>query len=301
MKNEARRDFARLASLSNDRVAKNDSVINSIENRARADAKNTRRDFARATLKGLGIGAMTLLIPLNRSLFAASLHPDPEREKELRALGVAPEKLYVFMVNPASCIGCGRCVVADRGEYQVPPEQFRTWVERYLVDYDRKVYVDSPAGGENGYAGAAPAIAPEKIKEAFFVPKLCNMCDQPSCVQVCPVGATFRSPDGFVLIDYDHCVGCGYCLQACPYGVRFLNAETGTADKCAWCYHRVTKGKNPLCVDVCPTKARKFGDINDPSSEVARIWRSRARLRVLKEEIGNEPSLYYIDASEEIV
>jgi Fe-S-cluster-containing dehydrogenase component len=72
---------------------------------------------------------------------------------------------------------------------------------------------------------------------------------------VCPVAATFVTPDGFVLIDTEHCVSCGYCIQACPYGVRFINEETHNADKCTWCYHRVSKGELPACVNACPTGA----------------------------------------------
>jgi Fe-S-cluster-containing dehydrogenase component len=187
----------------------------------------------------------------------------------------------------------------------------RTWVERYVIDMTNKVYVDSPHGGEKGYSNIPIHATIKEVKEAFYVPKLCNMCEVPSCTQVCPVAATFTTPDGFVIVDSEHCVGCGYCVQACPYGVRFINEKTeendkngiigGTANKCTWCYHRVRKGKLPACVNACPTGARKFGDLNDPTSEVAKIWNATSRLKVLKKDLGNEPSLYYVDLHAEVV
>jgi Fe-S-cluster-containing dehydrogenase component len=115
------------------------------------------------------------------------------------------------------------------------------------------------------------------------------------------VGATFRSPDGFVLIDAKRCIGCGYCIQACPYSVRFLNPKTHTADKCSWCYHRVRKGLLPACVNVCPTGARKFGDLNDKESEVYNILSGPGVLTVLKRDMGNYPALYYKGLRREVV
>ena len=94
-------------------------------------------------------------------------------------------------------------------------------------------------------------------------PKLCNLCEHPPCVQVCPVGATFDAPDGAVLIDPKYCIGCGFCIQACPYGSRFLNPVTKTAEKCTLCYHRITRGLKPACVEICPAQARIFGDLKN--------------------------------------
>src|SRR3990170_2937299 len=111
------------------------------------------------------------------------------------------------------------------------------------------------------------------ILRSFFVPKLCNHCDRPPCVQVCPVGATFKSRDGVVLVDADYCIGCRYCIQACPYGARYLEPETKVADKCTFCYHRVRKGLLPVCVEVCPTQARIFGEIKKMASPLRRLMR----------------------------
>jgi len=255
-----------------------------------------RRGFIEKVVSGSIGGSLFLMIPMQSSLFAEVLGDD----KEAISLEENKNKNYAFIVDVTGCIGCGICCVADRKENNVPDGQYRTWVERYVIDIYDTVYVDSPDGGEKGYSTPRDDIK-EEVKDAFFVPKLCNMCEEPSCVQVCPVGATFTSPDSFVLIDKNHCVACGYCVQACPYGVRFINERTKTADKCTWCYHRVRKGKLPACVNACPTGARKFGDLNNPQSEVSQIMASKKILTVLKKELGNEPTLYYIGASQEVV
>jgi Fe-S-cluster-containing dehydrogenase component len=246
-----------------------------------------------------------LMIPMSSALFGEVIKLEEgsieDAVKEVAVNPIDTKANYCFMVDVTGCIGCGNCCVADRKENRVPKGQYRTWVERYVIDMLNQVYVDAPHGGEKGYSGMPIHESIKEIKEAFFVPKLCNMCAQPSCTQVCPVAATFTTPDGFVIVDGEHCVACGYCIQACPYGVRFINSETKTADKCTWCYHRVRKGKLPACVNVCPTGARKFGDLNDESSEVAKIFNSPTRLRVLKRDLGNEPQLYYVDLHEEVV
>jgi Fe-S-cluster-containing dehydrogenase component len=113
------------------------------------------------------------------------------------------------------------------------------------------------------------------------------------------VGATFRTEDGVVLIDQTYCIGCEYCVQACPYGARFFNEETRTSDKCNWCYHRITKGLLPACVEVCPVGARIFGDRNDPSSPINEFIDNN-RIHVLKPETGNAPTCFYIGIDKEV-
>ena len=120
-----------------------------------------------------------------------------------------------------------------------------------------------------------------KVDKAFFVPKLCNHCTHPACVQVCPTGATYKTKDGVVLIDHEYCIGCRYCVQACPYGARYFNEEKGVSDKCTWCYHRITKGLQPACVEVCPVGARVFGDLNDKQSPISLFIRNN-RVQVLR-------------------
>ena len=210
------------------------------------------------------------------------------------------DQRFVFIVDITRCIGCGSCCVADKREYNVPDGYYRTWVERYLKDFDDVVYVDSPKGGVEGYQEPRKDLT-KPIRDTFFVPKLCNMCKEPPCVQVCPVGATYRSPDGFVLVDQKRCIGCAYCIQACPYSARFLNPVSRTAEQCTWCYHRIRKGLQPACVNVCPTGARKFGSLNDKESEVYKILRGPGVLTVLKKAMGTWPALYYKGARREVI
>jgi tetrathionate reductase subunit B len=217
---------------------------------------------------------------------------------------------WAFGVDVTRCIGCLRCVEACKIENGIPRDahHFRTWVERYTyLEGDRHARVDSQhdpgniaaSGSEdvyrfdNRYQGA-------KVEKSFFVPKLCNQCERPPCVQVCPVGATFRTEDGVVLIDHNYCIGCQYCVQACPYGVRMFNHEYGVTDKCTWCYHRITKGLRPACVEVCPVDARIFGDLYDRESPISKFLRDN-RVQVLKPEMGTSPNVFYIGLDKEVV
>ena len=213
------------------------------------------------------------------------------------ASGGGNSNLYAFIVDTEKCIGCGKCGSACRKENSVPKDCYRTWIERYRIMENGHVNVDSPHGGEHGFE---PVKDSEKIQKAFFVPKLCNHCKAPNCVQVCPVGATYVSKEGFVLVDEKYCVACGYCIQACPYGARFLNTDTHTADKCTWCYHRVKKGFNTACVTVCPSGARQLGKIDDVNSPVYKTLKEK-RLQILKPETGNNPMVFYIGLDKEVL
>ena len=205
---------------------------------------------------------------------------------------------YGMAVNVHKCIGCGRCADAFKSENNVPrePLYFRTWVERYIVPVKGEIRVDSPNGGIDGFP--EPQAAEETLK-SFFVPKLCNHCTNPPCVQVCPVGATFTSPDGVVLMDPEYCVGCRYCIQACPYGARYLHPEKRVADKCTFCYHRLKKGLLPACVEACPTQAWVFGEMSSRSSPIWRFLRSNA-ITVLKAELITKPRVFYAGASGDV-
>ncbi len=259
--------------------------------------KSNRRQFIKNVLKGTIAGSLFLVIP-SRS---ESIIDAPEQLKGIRGNEWdKADKNFAFIVDITRCIGCGSCCMADKREYNVPDFHYRTWVERYLIDYDDEVYVDSPHGGRDGYNQPRTDIN-KPIRDKFFVPKLCNMCDEPPCTQVCPVGATFKSPEGFVLVDPKHCVGCAYCIQACPYSARFLSPITHTAEKCTWCYHRVRKGLLPACVNVCPTGARKFGDLKDKNSEVYKILHSPSVITVLKRGMGTHPALYYQGCRREVI
>ena len=212
---------------------------------------------------------------------------------------------WAFACDATRCIGCGLCVEACKLENHVPldPELNRTWVERHTVTEDGSVLIDSPHAGIDGFPPESTAEGAEgrNAREAYFVPRLCMQCDSPPCVSVCPVSATDKSEDGVVLVDADRCIGCGYCVVACPYGARYIvpsgettpAGESGVADKCTFCYHRITRGQQPACVQVCPVGARVFGDRNDPASEV-NVAISDERARVLKPEQGTEPRVFYL-------
>ncbi len=132
---------------------------------------------------------------------------------------------WLICLDATKCIGCGLCAEACKKENDVPQgPYYRTWVERYVITKPKpgsaetrgETLVDSPDGGMHGFPECP--VAEDQIEQSFFVPKLCNLCENPPCVQVCPVGATFQAPDGAVLIDTNYCIGCAFCVQACPYG-----------------------------------------------------------------------------------
>lgn len=216
---------------------------------------------------------------------------------------------WVFLVDIHKCVGCGFCVKACKVENEVPYDAnvTRTWVERYVVTKDGQTAIDSPKGARDGFISQKidqghlgdKKIDAASIAKAFFVPKLCNQCDNPACVQVCPVGATYQTGDGIVLVDRSWCIGCGYCVMGCPYGVRFFHPVYHVAEKCNFCYHRITKGMKPACVDACPFGARKIGNIRDPEDPVTRIITSE-QVNVLKEEFGTKPQVFYLGLSREV-
>jgi tetrathionate reductase subunit B len=210
----------------------------------------------------------------------------------------ASKPWYGMGVDVDKCIGCGRCMEACKIENNVPKEPFffRTWVERYIIKRDGEVAIQSIGTLTNP---TTEAVAEKDVLRSFFVPKLCNQCVNPPCVQVCPVGATFQTEDGVVLVNSDTCIGCRYCIQACPYSARYLHPETNTADKCTFCYHRISKGLLPACVEVCPTQARVFGDTNSFASPLVRLKRMN-KIFVLKPHLNTEPKVYYANLDGEV-
>jgi tetrathionate reductase subunit B len=196
-----------------------------------------------------------------------------------------------MIIDIDKCIGCGNCVRACSNENHVPAGYFRTWVERYQVpeDEDQPPRVDSPNGAIDGF----PPNTRAGVK-SFFVPKLCNHCAHSPCVQVCPVGATFASPDGVVLVDPTYCLGCRYCVQACPYGCRYLHPGTNTVDKCTLCYHRITQGLTTACCENCPTGARQLVDFKNPKDPVHDFLRHH-KVQILKPYMATGAKVYYND------
>jgi Fe-S-cluster-containing dehydrogenase component len=269
-------------------------------------ADTGRRAFLRAAGAAVaGAGAASMgsgkLLGANESDSETTSFPTPDYDWT--------KHRWAYGIDATRCIGCLRCVEACKAENGVIKDayHFRTWVERYVnIEGEEHARVDSHNDPQNIAASGSQAeyrfdnrYKDEKVTKAFFVPKICNHCKNPSCVQVCPVGATFKAKDGTVLIDHTHCIGCQYCVQACPYGARFYNQEDGVTEKCTWCYHRITKGMNPACVEVCPVEARIFGDLNDKESPISKFLRDN-RVTVLKPETGNAPNTYYVGLDKEV-
>lgn len=177
---------------------------------------------------------------------------------------------YGMVIDLRQCIGCNACTVACKSENQVPLGVFRTWVKEVEV-------------------GRFPHVT------RHFMPMLCNQCEDPVCTRNCPVGATWTREDGITVIDQDQCIGCRYCIASCPYGARFINPITNTADKCDFCVHRVEDGLVPSCVNTCVGLARIFGDLNDQESEISKLI-ARTPTQVLKPEAGTNPRVFYIAA-----
>jgi Fe-S-cluster-containing dehydrogenase component len=161
---------------------------------------------------------------------------------------------------------------------------------------DGTLKVISPNGGIDGFQNNAPK---EDIFKTFFVPKMCNHCSKSPCTQVCPVGATYMTPDGITLIDDKYCIGCGYCVQACPYGCRYLDPEKKVADKCTLCYHRLQKGMAPACMEICPTGARIYGDLREKDGVMARFLKEHD-CQVLKPHLNTGSKLNYNGLTAEV-
>lgn len=197
---------------------------------------------------------------------------------------------WIYLIDTTKCIGCGSCVRACRRENAVPDGMYRTWIERIAIPPGEEVHVESPSGGEFGFDPDPPR---SHVRKTFFVPKICNHCAATPCTQVCPVGASFTTKDGVVLVDSEQCIGCGYCVQACPYGSRYIHPDTHTADKCTLCYHRITKGMTTACVQACPVGARHLGDRKNPDDPVLEILETR-RIQVLQPELLTKPQCFYL-------
>ena len=178
-------------------------------------------------------------------------------------------------VDVGRCTGCRSCSVACKRENRVPLGVFRTWVK----SVER---------------GRFPDVTRDHL------PVLCNQCENPVCVSVCPVKATYQRPDGIVLVDPHRCIGCQYCKAACPYGVRYLEPVRRIVGKCTFCHHRLDAGLEPSCVEACPTGALRIGNLSDPESAVARRVATRP-LQVLLPEHGTRPRVFYVDLDESSV
>ena len=177
---------------------------------------------------------------------------------------------YGFVIDQRVCIGCHACTVACKEENRVPLGVFRTWVK----------YVEK---------GTFPTT------RRYFSVLRCNHCDAAPCVTICPTVALYRRPDGIVDFDGARCIGCKSCMQACPYDALYIDPDTNTAAKCHYCAHRVEVGLEPACVIVCPEQAIIAGDLDDPSSRIARLVATE-QVQVRKAEQGTRPKVFYLGA-----
>lgn len=228
----------------------------------------SKRGFLKELLM---LGAAATVIPAQPAQAAIGSQP-PRRPGQ-------KGKRYGMVVDMRKCIGCQACTVSCSVENLPPIGQFRTTVLQYEVTKKD---------------GQSPAMV--------SLPRLCNHCDNPPCVPVCPVQATFQREDGIVLVDNERCTGCGYCVQACPYDARFINHETQTADKCTFCEHRLEAGLLPACVESCVGGARVIGDLKDPNSTVSHLIKEhQGELKVLKPGMNTSPHVFYIGLPDEFV
>ena len=218
--------------------------------------------------------------------------------------------VYGYALNIGRCIGCRKCVYACVKENNLSRQPQVQYIRVLKMRKEgRGIDLES---AEHDYPLKAAGDP-----DYYYMPVQCQQCSNPPCVKVCPVKATWQENDGIVVVDYNWCIGCRYCQAACPYHARRFNFARpwvpreelnpdmgylsnrprylGVIEKCTYCLHRTRVGRYPACLEVCPTGARKFGDLNDPESELRRII-AKERVYVLKEDLGTVPKFYYVFA-----
>ena len=182
---------------------------------------------------------------------------------------------YGFAIDLRKCIGCHACTIACKVEHQIPVGVNRCWVKTV----EKGSFPDT---------------------RRFFFPVLCNQCEDAPCVRICPTNTLFKRRDGIVDFNQASCIGCRACMEACPYDQLFIDPNTHTAEKCNFCANRVENKLQPACVIVCPTECRIFGDLDDPTTEVSRIFQREAFM-VRKPEKGTGPKVLYLGAEESVI
>jgi Fe-S-cluster-containing dehydrogenase component len=224
--------------------------------------------------------------------------------------GPMPGVEFAYALDLSRCIGCRRCVHACVEENNQSRDPELHWI--------RVLSMEKEKGVDFGHAD--PYYAPEEVPEEghFYMPVSCQQCRDAPCTKVCPTGATWTEKDGIVVIDYEWCIGCRYCMAACPYGARHFNwAEPsipkdqinpnthylgnrprpkGVVEKCTFCIQRTRAGLYPACVEACRVGARKFGNLLDKDSEIRYIIENK-RVLVLKAELNTAPRFFYFYAT----
>jgi Fe-S-cluster-containing dehydrogenase component len=220
--------------------------------------------------------------------------------------------LFGYGLDLSRCIGCRRCVYGCVAENNQSRDPQIHWIRVLQLDKEKGVDLSH---AEHYYN---PASVPEKGH--FYMPVQCQQCEKPPCVKVCPVQATWKENDGIVVVDYNWCIGCRYCMAACPYGARHFNwakpklpakemnpnthylgnrpRPTGVVEKCTFCIQRTREqpGRYPACVEACPVGARKFGNLLDPESEMRYLIENK-RVFIFKEDLNTQPKFYYFYAT----
>ncbi len=229
-------------------------------------------------------------------------------------------KHWAMVIDQSRCVGCWTCAVGCK---EVNNEPLGYWWNRILTG------APADASGEVSEALRGPASENIDVPsgtwpdlEMSYLPVACQQCNDAPCVKVCPVQATFRRDDGTVLVDYERCIGCRYCIAACPYGVRIFNwgdaihdpgfvvgygkdyradgrlvftpdRPKGVVEKCTFCVERIDEGEVPFCVEVCPAGARVFGDLDDPTSDVSQAINGQGAVQLLS-DLGTNPNVFYL-------
>ncbi|HNQ72062.1 MAG TPA: 4Fe-4S dicluster domain-containing protein [Verrucomicrobiota bacterium] len=216
---------------------------------------------------------------------------------------------FGYALNLSRCIGCRKCAHACLAENN----QSRDDEDDIEMSYIRVLELNQGAINlETSTAYFDPETVPQPDK--YYMPVQCQQCRESPCTKVCPVQATWQEADGIVVVDYNWCIGCRYCMAACPYDARRFNYKKptlkpeqinpnqsylsnrirpkGVVEKCTFCLHRTREGKYPACLEVCPTGARVFGNLLDPNSEINYILNHK-RVYILKEDVGTQPRFYY--------
>ena len=215
-----------------------------------------------------------------------------------------PGVKFGYALNLSICVGCRKCAEACH----IENNHDRPSAQSYIRVFEMQ------KGSLDMEKGNAHYDHPVPQKDKFYMPVQCHHCDNAPCVSVCPVEATWKEPDGIVVVDYNWCIGCRYCEAACPYHARRFNwtkpqiptkeinpdqsylsnriRPQGVMEKCTFCLHRTRNGKLPACLEACPTGARVFGNLLDPNSEIRKVLAEK-RVFVLKEELGLKPNFFY--------
>jgi molybdopterin-containing oxidoreductase family iron-sulfur binding subunit len=276
---------------------------------ATGGCREALEEFMRKSLREMGRAEVRTLLGKLEEEYKAKFG----RDVTVAATPPREGVLFGFGLDLSRCNGNRKCVTAcveENNQSRPNPEGRHNnpiqWIRVLEMQKEKGISFEHAEPYYN------PGQVPEEGK--FYLPVQCQQCENPPCVKVCPVGATWKERDGIVVIDYDWCIGCRCCMSACPYGARSFNwtdphlpgdgmnpnthvlgnrpRPRGVVEKCTFCIQRTRAGRYPACLEACPTGARKFGNLLDPDSEIRRLLEEK-RVFVLKEELNTRPKFFY--------